>query len=281
MSKLSFKHIAAIGLTAAISSMANAAPITGTVSDTYWGGDARNTGNKDVIGTNNNFDTKEMRWTLDGSKLTIAIETQFANSGVGTFGNLTKADPNGDFLEGQGISFGDLFLSSSWNPSGESNGGQYRTDDMTNGTQWEYGFSLDNRLSTVGGAGDWYDLTRCDNEACIYSSDDYLKSNAGYRANQAVSVNRDAATAANIIGEDILWSVDGNDPGAGVITFTFDIAGTTLEGSDTIAFHWAMSCANDTIEGEFSKPVSEPDSLALLSLGLLGFLRLRAKKKVA
>ncbi|MBQ1783576.1 MAG: hypothetical protein II007_07985 [Gammaproteobacteria bacterium] len=44
----------------------------------------------------------------------------------------------------------------------------------------------------------------------------------------------------------------------GKISFTFDLSGTSLLGADDIAFHWAMSCGNDTIEGQLENPYEVP-----------------------
>ena len=278
MSKLSFKHIAGIALTAAvISSTANASPISasGTVNDNYWGADPTgNYSNRDIIGSSSNFNVRSMNWSLEGTILEIRILTDFALSGLGTFGSYTKADPNGDFAAGSGISFGDLFLSSSWNPVGSA-ANKYSNDNMYNGTKWEYGFSLDNRLSSTGGEGDWYDLTGCaDNQSCIHDSNDYLQ-NAIFREGQEISVDRDASGVTAI--QQNTWSISGSNPGE--VIFNFNIAGTNLEYSETIAFHWAMSCGNDTIEGEFSKPVPEPASMALLSISIAGLGLVRRRKQ--
>ena len=103
--------------------------------------------------------------------------------------------------------------------------------------------------------------------------------NAIWREHQEIAVNRSAVGAGNIVQSNVGWNVNPGSPGE--ITFNFDIAGTVLETSDTIAFHWAMSCGNDTIEGMFNKPVSapEPGGLILFSLGMFGLARLRNKRK--
>ncbi|MBS02608.1 MAG: hypothetical protein CMQ24_07875 [Gammaproteobacteria bacterium] len=60
-----------------------------------------------------------------------------------------------------------------------------------------------------------------------------------------------------------------------MVTFQFDTTGTTLAGSGTVALHWAMTCGNDTIEGQVTgvnittTAVPEPTSLFFASLGLL------------
>jgi hypothetical protein len=67
------------------------------------------------------------------------------------------------------------------------------------------------------------------------------------------------------------WSVDTRN---NIVSFSFDATGTNLLGADQdlLALHWAMHCGNDTIEGYVNTPtqVSEPGTIALLGLGLLG-----------
>ena len=59
-----------------------------------------------------------------------------------------------------------------------------------------------------------------------------------------------------------------------VISFIFDLGNTALANAENIALHWAMSCANDTIEGQ--QYVPEPATLALM-LPALFALRRRVK----
>lgn len=74
-----------------------------------------------------------------------------------------------------------------------------------------------------------------------------------------MAVNRDGKTALSSgIDQDIT---------SGSINFFIDITGTALEGSDTIALCWGMTCGNDTIEGKYSVP--EPTILGLLAIELL------------
>jgi hypothetical protein len=64
-------------------------------------------------------------------------------------------------------------------------------------------------------------------------------------------------------GNSSSWSLT-----TGKINFLIDLTGTDLAYSNTIALHWGMTCANDTIEGEYTVP--EPAILSLLALGLIG-----------
>lgn len=44
----------------------------------------------------------------------------------------------------------------------------------------------------------------------------------------------------------------------GKISVTFDLSGISLLGADNSACHWAMSCGNDTIEGQLENPYEVP-----------------------
>ena len=105
-------------------------------------------------------------------------------------------------------------------------------------------------------------------------SEDFL-SRGIFRDGQEVAVNTSGKIAINSSNWDIIADTNST---VGKLNFLIDLTRTSLAGSDTIALHWCMTCANDTIEGKYSVP--ESGMFALLSLGLLGIginLRKRAK----
>lgn len=58
------------------------------------------------------------------------------------------------------------------------------------------------------------------------------------------------------------------------VNFEIDLTDTDLLNGSVIAFHWGMTCGNDTIEGQINTPTTrktpEPAVLWLLALGLVG-----------
>ena len=226
-------------LTLAIAQSANAT----LINDDYIGGDEHGWG--DVIGDKAKFDTHSMDVELDGNILSVSINTNFAGLGdEKLFSSLTKD---------KGIGYGDLFLASSWNPYGTA---PYSEDNSTNGTEWAVAFSLDDRW-TDGGFGSLYDLAS--DQSDILLSDDFLTGGT-FRNGQEIAVDR---TDKKAVSSGISWDITGNN-----INFLIDLTGSALEGTDTIALHWGMTCGNDTIEGAYSVP--EPAMLGLLALGLIG-----------
>ena len=137
-------------------------------------------------------------------------------------------------------------------------------------TNWSYAFSLDDRWGNNGGTGSLYSLT---GDGTLLSED--FLSRGIFRDGQEVAVNTSGKIAINSSNWDIIADTNST---VGKLNFLIDLTGTSLAGSDTIALHWGMTCANDTIEGKYSVP--ESGMFALLSLGLLGIginLRKRAK----
>ena len=218
------------------------------ITDDYWGATPP-TSYSDVVGAPAQFDISDMDVSLVGNTLTVTINTNFSGSTNGTLDAY----------------FGDLFLASAWDPdTSDPNGANYLQDDAASGTTWEYGFALDGRNVTTGavgsttgdssGTGSLYDFSSTDNSVNAYLSDDYFGS--GYREGQEVVV-KDTTTS---IGTGGTW-----ESKAGYITFEIDVTGTTLS-SDGIAVHWAMTCANDVIEGF----VPAPGILLVMAMGLFG-----------
>ena len=242
-----------VGSMLLLGSPAFAAPIM----DSYYGGDDHNY--NDVIGSNNYFDVISAELTRNNNILTVNIHTNFAGrSDEGLFSGYT--------YNGNGIGYGDLFLSTNWSPYGSA---PYLQDDSSNGTIWEYGLSLDNRYSDGPGIATLYQLNSGDNDANALLSEDFM-SGAIYRNGQEVAVDTNSNVTA--VSSQNLWTVDTvND----IISFNIDITGTALASSSAIGFHWGMTCANDVIEGLHEFDVPEPASMSLLALGLLGAMRLR------
>ena len=236
------QSLVAAALSLVIAQSAYATPTT--INDNYIGGDANGWG--DVIGNTTYFDTHSMDVELVGNMLSVSINTNFAGRGDdGLFSGLTG---------GNGIGYGDLFLASSWNPYGAA---PYVEDNASNGTDWAVAFSLDDRW-TDGGTGSVYNLAGDNSDVLL--SEDFLTGGT-FRNGQEIAVDTTGKTA---VSSGINWDITGNN-----INFLIDLTGTALEGSDTIALHWGMTCGNDTIEGEYTV-VPEPAVLGLLAIGLIG-----------
>ena len=234
------------------------------INDTYYGG--KDHGYGDIVG-GPVFDVQGASVARSGTQLTVNIYTNFAGHAdeflFPQYTNRAASKLNGRSM---GIGYGDLFLASKWTPFG--NDPHHLQDNNVTGTHWTYGFSIDgDRWTDAGGTGTLYALTGATNDANALLSNDFL-SGATFRDGQEVGVDRASRTVQEV-GRG-RWSVD-QTAGDRHLSFVFDIGDTALAGSDTIALHWAMSCANDTIEGE--RFVPEPTTLALLLPGLAALRR--------
>ncbi len=233
------------------------------IMDNYIG--ANNNGYGDVIGGVNNFQINFMDVEISGTILTVSINTSFAGKGDdGLFSGLT--------VGGQGIGYGDLFLSNAWTPFGAPN---YIGDDASNGTVWDYGFSLDDRWmnENEAGTGTLYSLNSNDNSSDILMSDDFLNSGI-FRNGQEVAVDRDSkGTVA--LGNAGSWLITDD-----TVDFTIDLAGTGLLDGSELALRWEFTCANDVIEGAVGVPaVPVPAAVWLFGSGLIGLVGIARRKK--
>jgi hypothetical protein len=222
---------------------------TTIISDDYWGADDHGYG--DVIGSKFLFQIFDATVALSGTMLSVDIHTNFAGrGGDGLFSGYTD--------QNMGIGYGDLFLSSSWNPYGSA---PYQDDDNSNGTIWEYGFALDDRWNDSGGTGMLYSLNSGNNDLDALLTEDFI-TGATFRNGQEVAVDTINGDVSLI--RTGTWSINEGDK---IINFLIDIDGTSLLNGPEIAFHWGQTCANDTIEG--SAPVPEPATMLLFGSGLI------------
>lgn len=217
-----------------------------------------------------------------GSTLTVEVWTNFAGRADELlFSGYTNRDASRINGASMGIGYGDLFLSTGWNPAGAA---PHLGDNHATGTLWQYGFSIDgSRWTDAGGNGTLYALNGATNNANALLSEDFM-SGATYRNGQEIAVDR-ASTTIAAVGAGT-WSVTGGSK----LTYTFDISNTALMLSSTIGLHWAMSCGNDTLEGSYAFPppppppntsVAEPATLGLALLGLTGAVGGRRSRRRA
>ncbi len=255
---------------------ASAANIPATeITDNYIGAGY----DYDVKGQNNHWDIDRMVVTRTGTLMTVDIITSFYND-----------------IGRSGIVLGDLFMSTEigangtpWNPNNSGNNfenDRYSKRNNNTGTNWNYAYTIDNddrdniygygNKNNVGGSGDGKLVSG-------FSRNDLAISNRnqGHRANQAVFLKNGNYNTHYRSSSNNGWQNEGyletDGSWYGTISFSFDVAGTALASANQIAFRWAMSCANDIIEGlvsvdspDNSTPVPEPQTLLLMLLGMAG-----------
>ena len=262
------QSVAVLCLTLSMTHNVSAAPVT--IMDNYYG--ATGNGNGDIVG-NSNFEVSSLEVERIGTNLFVTINTAFVNH-QGSFTANTDGASQGS---GLGIGLGDLFLTAdAWTPDGNA-GNHYVTDDASNGTNWTYGFSLDDRWNATDQSvndGKLYELTSMDNDINSFLSDDFISASpSSYRAGQEISVDTSSAMVLDTLNTGT-WEIN---QGANTLSFMFDVSGTDLATSDNIAFHWGMTCGNDVIEGNASL-VPAPFAIWMIGVGLIGLARFKKYK---
>ncbi|MFB0980276.1 MAG: PEP-CTERM sorting domain-containing protein [Alteromonadaceae bacterium] len=232
--------------------------------------------NGDVNGDDNKWDIDKMLVSRDVSggvtTLEVNIFTSFYDN-VGTYG----------------IKLGDLFMAADqnlnnsgktpWNPEGTDpyTGDRYTNSNAasTTDTNWNYVYDLSGARKHTSGTG--HLKSGFGSNQVVTSSSLHNRS----RANQAVMLS-DRNT--DIVHDSSIWNVLGysytsNNINYGQIKFSFDVSGTDLATANQIAFRWAMTCANDIIEGlaDFSSQnppvdVPEPNTIILMLLAMAGLI---------
>jgi hypothetical protein len=234
------------------------------IQDNYIGRGHSN----DINGKSSLYDVDQMFVSRVGTTLSVDIFTAFYN------------DINTD-----DIMLGDLFMAadnsfnstreSPWNPKKNTFKDRFTSNknQSNTGTNWNYVYDLGGSRNSKSGTGDL--RTGFSNNNLIVSSDEHQ--NARY--NQAVRSGNDGTTITSSH-----WSVGGRsykigNVGYGKVSFSFDVANTALATANQIAFRWAMTCANDIIEGvaSFAPPrdtiaVPEPQTFVLMLLAMLGLI---------
>lgn len=217
-----------------------------TVSDTYYGG--LNTYNNappasgDIIGSDT-FDIQSAvfeRIGPAGNVLRVIINTNYAG-----------APEAGASL---GTGYGDLFITTgvnAWSPQGS---GPYYDTDTYQAGDWAYAFEMpfNPGAGVTTGGGTLYNTL---GGSIIQSNVGGVFTGSGFRNFQAVRYADDGILPVAGTGT---WTV-------GLNKVVFDITDNHLLG-DNFAFSWAMTCANDVIQGNVGL-VPEPSSWALMILG--------------
>ncbi|HVZ27852.1 MAG TPA: PEPxxWA-CTERM sorting domain-containing protein [Rhizomicrobium sp.] len=276
-----FSRAGAVGAVL-LASLGSAAHASTTLADNYYGGHDFYAGNgtytatalsgagstyngaqlyagdviSDASDSRFNISDAVISRTNGGNTLVVTIDTAYAgNSGLA------------------GTGYGALFLTpgaNAWTPVGTA-ANHYATDSYQAG-DWQYAFTIPLDPSANSGSGGLY-LTSGGTIVMSNVSGDTtsypLAGNNGYyfREDQAVQFTKGAGQAAVATGT---WTV-------GVGQLTFSINDNGLLGNQ-FALSWAMTCANDVIQGQVSL-VPEPGTWAMMlfGFGLLGFAMRRSR----
>ena len=262
-----FKGLSVAGVIAASVCAATGAQAT-TLMDTYYGGTDTYNNPGDIIGPANVFDiisATAIRTGTNGDTLQIVIKTNYAG-GPGT--------PAAD-----GTGYGALFLTpgvNAWQPTGSASN-HYAADVYVPG-EWAYAATLPMDPGTMSGTGGLYatsggTVVTSNVGTCNYQTYPINSSCPWYfRQGQAVQFTP-GATQTPVASET--WAIQGD-------TITFNIIDNHLLG-DSFSLAWAMTCANDVIQGQINiplseDPVDEAPTWSVLMAGLL-FITAYARRR--
>ncbi|MCO8122045.1 PEP-CTERM sorting domain-containing protein [Stieleria sp. TO1_6] len=251
---------------------------SGFVTDVYYGHNGH--GHGDVVAANNDhrFDIHSSRVQVFDDALEFTIVTNFAATPTALNARL-----------------GDLFFSvDGWDPNGTP-ADNYLFDNAATGTTWTHAITLNGTPNSNGSAlpasgdGALYDLRGLDSTAynsAILTSTEVWTSGGTIRDGQEVRLDTNGLTSLNDLTTTANWAlgqvdVDGVMKDALMIVLNGDIfakLGLSSSSSFDLAYHWAMTCGNDTVESElrYEAPlgdpgtVPEPATAAIFALGMLG-----------
>jgi hypothetical protein len=203
------------------------------IDDNYWGADGFSYADRDSIG-GDDYQIQNMEVTFAGGFMNVRVNTNFTGP------------------DHYGVDFGDLFISSNgWNP--DTNLSYYRNDNMDTGEDWEYVFDT-SKGALFGGAFD------------IATSDDFF-AGQGYYYRRNQEVQRVDDTGTELIGS--LVDISNANGNGGYLEYNILLSSLDLTAGD-IGLRWAMTCANDAIEGAVHYSVPEPATILMFGLGILG-----------
>jgi hypothetical protein len=234
-----------------------------TLIDNYWGGiDPLNAASQDVIGPMTDYDTTKVtvnRIGPGGNTLEFVFYTRAAGK-AGT-------DPGTD------IGYGALFLNPIWSPTGA--GPNYPTDVYQPG-DWQWAFTIPQLpgAGNTNGTGNLY-LTSLGTIVMSNINGNFVSptgnlgpSNLAFREDQPVQFTPGAGQVALASGT---WIASATNR-----TITFDIVDNNLLGMN-FALSWAMTCANDVIQGVVSG-VPEPSTWIMMIVGF-GFIGIAMRRR--
>jgi len=204
---------------------------------------------------------------------------------AGAFRDGVKAS-NGDVINN-----GDLFLHFNLNPVTEvASSGADRSDLSSSsvGVDWNdgFGFVFDTSASKIYGGS--FGMQYAGKSGTLPAGGNAWTGDSG-RDGQEVGYNSGGTEIANNIAGNGKYDAKlaFNDDKNGKLTYTFDLqklASTVgiasldsrlQSGSLDLSARWAMSCANDVLQGRFQIP--EPSAVFMLGLGLLGLMSMRRR----
>ena len=203
------------------------------------------------------IDKMDVRWASDGL-ITVDIYTNFV-------------DYNNEYSTGRGngnIVLGDLLIG---------------TDGANSPFDYAFVLSDADRERTQ-----YYSQDHWDNTGTLTEIGSTVTAKEYH--NNSSSVQNGKVMAGNTIGagQQSAWSVDRQNTGPNrdnydLISFSFNVNGIdAFQNASQLAFSWAMSCANDVVDGVVSvnRPTSvpEPATLLLMLLALAFMAKSRSKK---